>query len=135
MFMTVGYLNDIVMYGAWKRRFDLGRCLRTVTDDVSKEYSHKAQHPKLEPESRKSVKKVCETKDRLVRKYLMLEAAIFLRANKSCEINGIGDNTVKADIHTLKKVQYRYKSTYGMNKQNGEGSGHNIAYAGRKSNQ
>jgi len=55
-------------------------------------------------ESRKPVRTVGETKDRLVRKYMTLEAAIFLRVDKLCEINGNGDNKVKADIHTQEKV-------------------------------
>lgn len=59
---------------------------------------------------------------------MTLEAAIFLRADNLCEINGNGYNKVKADIHTQKKCGYRYKrSTYGMNIKNGEGSGHKIA--------
>jgi hypothetical protein len=54
-------------YGAWHRSFDLERCLPTVIDDVSKQ-KQEAQDPKLGPESRKPVRKVGETKDRLVRK-------------------------------------------------------------------
>jgi hypothetical protein len=33
-----------------------------------------------------------------------LEAVIFLRADKLCDINGNGDNKVKADMHIKKSV-------------------------------
>jgi len=39
----------------------------------------------------------------VVRKYVTLEAAVSLRADKLCDINGNGDNKVKADMH-IKKV-------------------------------
>lgn len=35
---------------------------------------------------------------------MTLEAAIFRRADKLPDINGNGDDSVKADIHTKKKV-------------------------------
>ena len=81
------------MYEAWKRSLDLEGCLPTVTDDVS------------------PVKKVGETKDRLVRKYVTLEAAIFLRADKLCEINGNGDNKLNGDTHTHTKKKKKSVGT------------------------
>jgi len=57
-----------------------------------------------------------------------MEAAIFLRADKLCDINGNGDNKVKADMHIKKNVGTDTRGALnGMNKKNGEGSGHKIA--------
>jgi hypothetical protein len=36
------------MYGVWNRSLDLERCLPTVIDDVSKEYSHRNKRHKIQ---------------------------------------------------------------------------------------